>query len=308
MQTPPQDKQASRAAVFGPMRLPFVILTPACVALGVATALAQGMDLNKTNAMRIVLVLVGAIAAHIGVNALNEYSDFRTGLDQKTKRTPFSGGSGVLPAYPNKAHYALIAGLVSAGIVAAIGVYFLFVRGLQLLPLGVAGLLVVLLYTPWITRHWFLCLIAPGLGFGTLMVMGTHVALTGTYAWTALVASFVPFFLVNNLLLLNQYPDMDPDRENGRKNVLIVFGPSAGSVVYVMFLAGVYVSIVIGYAFSLFPLSALIGLGTLLLAIPTGLGVFKHAQETDKLIPLLGRNVVLNLSTPFLLALGIMLG
>ena len=35
---------------------------------------------------------------HVAVNALNEASDMTTGIDLRTTRTPFSGGSGTLPA------------------------------------------------------------------------------------------------------------------------------------------------------------------------------------------------------------------
>ena len=48
-----------------------------------------------------------------------------------------------------------------------------------LLPIGLLGLVLVVSYTPWITRHPLLCLVAPGLGFGPVMVLGTLVALTG---------------------------------------------------------------------------------------------------------------------------------
>ncbi len=46
------------------------------------------------------LVLLGALAAHGAVNALNEYADYRSGLDLRTARTPFSGGSGTLVDHP----------------------------------------------------------------------------------------------------------------------------------------------------------------------------------------------------------------
>ncbi|MGB7065006.1 MAG: prenyltransferase, partial [Syntrophobacteria bacterium] len=90
-----------RAVIFGPMRLPFLILTPACVMLGAATAAWSGSELNL---YYLALTFVGAVAAHISVNALNEYDDCKSGLDFNTQRTPFSGGSGTLPQSPDKAH------------------------------------------------------------------------------------------------------------------------------------------------------------------------------------------------------------
>jgi len=299
------ESGATRAAVLGPMRLPFLVLPPMCVLLGAATAALTGAAIDP---VQFAIVLVGAVAAHISVNALNEYSDFRVGLDQQTKRTPFSGGSGALPKHPEKAHYALLTGLVSALIVVAVGLFFISVRGLAMLPIGALGLVAVIGYTPWMTRQWLLCLLSPGVGFGVAMVIGSCVALGGGYTWPALVASLVPTFLVSDLLLLNQFPDVDADRTVGRSNVLLVFGRRAGAIIYAAFLAGAYLAIVVGWAIGLFPALALLGLATALIAVPTALGALRHAEQTEQLVPLLGRNVLINLATPALLALGIWLG
>ncbi|MFN2303489.1 MAG: prenyltransferase, partial [Anaerolineales bacterium] len=129
--------------IFGPMRLPFLLLPPACVALGTATAVWSG---SAINGRYLVLALIGAISSHICVNALNEYSDFKSGLDFKTQRTPFSGGSGALPMNPEKAHHAKITGIISLLITLLIGIYFFAVRGLWILPLGILGIINIVTY------------------------------------------------------------------------------------------------------------------------------------------------------------------
>src|SRR4030065_881284 len=216
-----------RKANLGPMRVPFLILTPACVLLGIATAVQTGAHINP---LHVLLVLIGAVCTHISVNAFNEYDDFKSGLDTRTERTPFSGGSGTLQADPGMAKTALTTALVTLGIVTLTGIYFTWVHGFALLPLGVLGILVIVAYTPWLTRSPLLCLIAPGVGFGPLMVMGTHFALTGQYAWSALVASLIPFFLVSNLLLLNQFPDVEADKTVGRRHFPILSGRRLSSI------------------------------------------------------------------------------
>ena len=40
----------------------------------------------------------GLVLTHISVNTLNDYFDYRSRIDLNTPRTPFSGGSGLLPA------------------------------------------------------------------------------------------------------------------------------------------------------------------------------------------------------------------
>lgn len=294
--------QTDRAVLFGPMRLPFLILPPACVALGAGTAAWTGSEINL---LFLFLAFVGAVSAHISVNALNEYDDFKSGLDFNTRRTPFSGGSGTLPKMPEKAHVALTTGLVTLSITALIGVYFVYVWGPWLLPLGVLGLITITAYTKWFTRSPLICLIAPGLGFGPLMVMGTHFALTGSYSWTAFVASMVPFFLVSDLLLLNQFPDVEADKGIGRYHFPIAIGRKASVKIYGLFLGGAYLSIIFGYLAGVLPLSSLIALASIALAITTVKGAARHADDTPRLIPYMGRNVVINIVTPVLLAVSL---
>jgi 1,4-dihydroxy-2-naphthoate octaprenyltransferase len=288
--------------LLGTARVPFLILTPACVALGVGTA---HWTAGQVNVLHALLALVGAMAAHISVNALNEYVDFKTELDFHTTRTPFSGGSGTLPERPELAGQALGLGLVTLVITGLIGLTFVWIRGVGLLPLGLLGLVTIVVYTPWLARVPFLCLLAPGLGFGTFMVMGTDYVLTGEYSWTAFVASLVPFFLVSDLLLLNQFPDAEPDREVGRKHYPIVIGQRPSSIIYGAFLFLAHLSVVAGVLLGLLPAASLLGLLTLILVIPTARGAYLHANDMEKLAPFLGFNVIINVVTPLLVAVGL---
>jgi len=283
-------------------RLPFLVLTPACI--GLAVACVQWTQ-GHVNLLQALLVLLGAMAAHVSVNAFNEYQDFRSGLDALTQRTPFSGGSGVLPQHPELAGSTLAMAVSSLCICMAVGVYFVTLRGPTLLPLGLAGVALVLVYTQWITRHPLLCLIAPGLGFGPLMIIGTQVALTGHYSASAAMASLVPFFLVNNLLLLNQFPDVDADRSVGRRHILITAGPATGARWYAVMTELAFASIPLGVVLGLLPTGALLGSLGLLIALPTAREVLTHAHDVQRLQPAMGRNVLINLLTPVLMAIGI---
>ena len=288
-----------------PMRLPFLVLTPACVFLGLSTAIWTRGSINW---FHFFLALIGALASHISVNAFNEYFDFKSGLDAKTRRTPFSGGSGRLQKNPElgKAAYLMSWGFLV--LVAVIGIYFSLTIGFALLPLGLIGVILIYFYTEWITRTSLLCLIAPGLGFGTFMVMGTDYVLSGSYSWPAFMASLIPFFLVSNLLLLNQFPDAEVDREVGRKHYPILIGKVRSTRIYLAFLILPFVTILLGVGFGLFPLSGLLGLLGLVLVVPIYRGVIAHAENTEGLIPVLVQNVLVNLVTPFLLGIGLMIG
>lgn len=297
--------KASIAVLAGTARPNFLLLTPVCIFLGIAAssdALSQ-----PAGYAWLLMALVGAVFAHMSVNMLNEYEDFRNGLDLRTERTPFSGGSGTLPGAPGNAALIRNAGWLSLLITVAIGMVLVHYRGSALLPLGVLGLVLVGSYSTHIVRSPLASLIAPGLGFGPLMVMGTSFVVTGHYSQGAFVASLVPLFLVSGLLLLNQFPDVEADRSVGRRNLPIRIGRRASSLVYAGLLAGAFGSIVLGMASGYLPASAALGLLPGLGAPLLAARVHRNADDMELLVPLLGWNVGLTLATPLLLGIGLLL-
>ena len=283
----------------------FLSLTPVCVLIGIGVALQSRSHVSAADC---VLVLIGALLAHMSVNLLNEYDDFRSGLDALTVRTPFSGGSGSLPAHPEAAVATKLAGLACLAATAVIGLYFVYEKGLALLPLGLAGLLLVLIYTPLVTRRPLLCLFAPGLGFGPIMVAGTVCALTGTYSWMAMIASLPPLLLVSELLLVNQFPDVDADRQVGRKHFPILIGRPRSAVLFGIMVAAAYAAIAIGVGSSMLPRMALLGLLPLPLALFLVRRVYVYADDLPQLVTYMGINIVMIHVTLLLVAIGLLFG
>ncbi|GAB2783510.1 1,4-dihydroxy-2-naphthoate octaprenyltransferase [Halomonas shantousis] len=282
----------------------FLLLAPLCVLLGIAVTTRQLV----VSPADIALIVLGALCAHAAVNLLNEYDDFRSGLDLMTRRTPFSGGSGALPATPGAARGVGFAGLTMLAATVLIGIRFLWTGGFALLVIGLAGLILVVTYTRWLTRSPFLCLIAPGLGFGPVMVLGTTLALGGQLDATAVFASLVAMALTSELLLVNQFPDIDADRRIGRRHLPIVLGIPACARIASGLLIGAYLGVAAASITGIFPLAALIAL----LPLPAALRVawqLRHADEGPRyLLPVLGLNVATLLGTLLLLGLALLLG
>ncbi|MCG7916312.1 MAG: prenyltransferase [Candidatus Thiodiazotropha taylori] len=290
--------------VVGVTRPNFLILTPICVSLGVGSALLSGFPITWGV---VGIVLLGALMAHVSVNALNEYFDFHSGLDAKTDRTPFSGGSGTLIIQPHLAPQALIIGAISLLITLACGLYLIQVSGWGLIPIGLIGILIIITYTSWINRYRFLVLIASGFCFGPLMVIGTHYALTSQLSIAALLLSLTPFFLVNNLLLLNQIPDIDADRSIGRNNYAISWQAPKRARLFLAFSLAAYVAIVSGVMLGHLPMTALLCLLTIGLVYKIYVVIKRETSDRDQLIASLGRNVILTLLTPSLIFIGILM-
>lgn len=283
----------------------FLVLSPICVFLGLSTSLASQSQINLFVSF---VIFIGAISAHISVNMLNEYFDFKSGLDLITEKTTFSGGSGALPANPGAANAVLIIGLLSLMLTIIIGIFLLIERGFQILPVGLVGVIVIITYTQWLNRVPFLCLIAPGLGFGVLMVVGTHVLLTGEHSYFSWLVSLVPFFLLNNLLLLNQYPDIKADASVGRNTFPIAYGLAKSNFVYFIFFIAAYSLILLLIASGDIPMLGMIAV------IPLGLSLFalyganKYAASIGDFPQYLGANVAAAILTPLLLGISILIG
>lgn len=287
------------------MRPPFLVLTPVCILLGVA---ASSVELNRDVLVDILLILIGGLLAHISVNMLNEYHDYRSGLDKITRRTPFSGGSGGLPENPGVLKQVFRVALGSLLLTVLVGLYFIWTRGWMILPVGLLGIIIVLAYTPWLNRHPWLCLFAPGLGVGPVMVVGTSIALGSEYTVEAVLISLVPFFLGNNLLLVNQFPDVEADRTVGRRHFPISFGIRYSMRVYILFVAATVLTIVIGATLGLLPQIALYSLIPLGLLVPVMLSLGKQETFAEDEIRLLGLNVVATILTPLVMSITLFMG
>ena len=280
-------------------RAPFLILPVTLVISGAGAAAWDG----GVSWTRSLLALVGLVAAHIAVNALNEWSDMRRGIDLNTVRTPFSGGSGTLPAGAVPVEVALRLGVGTSVVALGIGLWFLWAVGWTFLPFLLIGAFFVTGYTDALARVG-IGEVAAGLGLGGLAVSGTAFVQAGTLGPAAIAASVPAFLMTFNLLLLNEFPDEAADREGGRKNLVLMLGRPKAAMVYagaaILVPAWIVGSVVQGAL----PLWALVGAVPSLLLVPPLRWAFGHAEKE---VPLqaLGANVNWNLATNVLLGIGL---
>ena len=251
------------------------------------------------------LAFLGLLLCHISVNVLNDYFDYRSGIDLEARRTPFSGGSGILPAALLKPKQVLWFGLSSLLLAVPIGVYFVIARGWALLPLLLAAAVYVLFYTPFILKtrlpEW-----AAGLGLGTLPVLGAYFVQMAAYTVPAVIASIPSGILVHNLLLLNEFPDVEADRKAGRKTMPIVLGKEKASIAYSALTIIVYLWVIGWVVAGKMPAFSLLALLTLPLAIKAIRGALKP-EDMNKLVPAMANNVLVVLLTQLLLGIGYIL-
>jgi 1,4-dihydroxy-2-naphthoate octaprenyltransferase len=191
----------------GVARGPFLFLPVTLVAAGAAAAAYEG----RFGWLPTGLALLGLVLLHAAVNALNEASDMVTGIDLSTTRTPFSGGSGTLPAGRLSVRATRVFAYACALGGGLIGVYFTRRLGEGFAVLIALGAAAVLLYSQVFARSG-LGEVFAGLGLGALPVWGAAWVQGQAPGAAALWAGAPAFFMTFNLLLLNEFPDEEADR------------------------------------------------------------------------------------------------
>jgi len=284
------------------IRGPFLALSLVLAPIGTAIAWHDG----SFNWGYFLLAWIGAILAHVSVNVFNEYFDYRSGLDFQTQKTPFSGGSGILTAGLIEPRQAYLLGMACLFVDAVIGAYFVNVQGWGLLPVILLGGLFAYFYTPYLSR-WQVGELAAGLGLGSLVVLGAYFVQTGQYTCEVIVASLAPGFLTANLLLLNEFPDVEADMRVGRRNLVMALGRKKAAWLYTSLLVCTYLSIVLGVIFRLMPWPALVVLLMVPVAMKAIRGALQHYDDIPRLIPALAANVMTILGTDALLTVGYVL-
>jgi 1,4-dihydroxy-2-naphthoate octaprenyltransferase len=210
-----------------------------------------------------------------------------------------------LPSGLLKPRNVLLFGLVSFFLAVPIGIYFMLVSGWLLLPLLVAGSICVLFYTPIITKipwpEW-----SPGLGLGALPVLGFYFIQTGHFTVEAVIGSIPSGILVHNLLLLNEFPDVEADLIADRKTLPIVIGKRKAGLVYSFLTLGVYFWIIGNIFVGNLPGICAISILTLPLSLKAIEGALKY-DDRGKLMLAMKNNVLVVLLTQFLMGLGFIL-
>ncbi|MCJ7803496.1 MAG: prenyltransferase [Desulfobacterales bacterium] len=280
-------------------RFQFLPLTVILVSLGTTIAAYEGYF----HFGHFLLAMIGSILVHMTVNVINDYHDYVDGIDLNTQRTPFSGGSGVLPSNLLKPKQAFWFATICLLIAMVIGVYFVMVKGWLLFPLLLIAGFSAYFYNVYLAK-WLIGEIFAGLCFGPLLVLGSYYVQTGRYSWETLVASLAPGILTTNLLFLNEFPDWEADRKGGRRHFVISLGKKDASYLFVALLTASYLCIIAGVLTKMMPVVTLIGLGTIGFGWKAAKGALKYYDNTEKLVPILGANVITILGTQALLAVG----
>lgn len=218
----------------------FRFLAASAIAVSCGLALTVCLNPLEFSVLNAILIYLGVFCLHSSVDLLNDYFDFKRGIDLRTKKTKFSGGTGVLPEGLLSPTRVYLAGIVFLLIGLMIGGFFVFSKGYIIGLILLFAAISILLYS---TK-----LVNLGLGElfvgikGMLIVVGTYYVQTSMLAVEAAVLGAVVGLLSSTVLYVNSIPDIKPDREGGRRTLAILLDRYGGKE-KLYFLTGLFVLI-----------------------------------------------------------------
>ncbi len=230
-------------------------LPAAVVPVWAASGLAAAFDALAL--IPALLCLAFALLMQVGTNFANDYLDFERGTDGLDRMGPQRAvASGWISVQAMR--FATV-GVLGLGFV--VGLSLLYFGSWWLLLVGLSSIACAYLYTggprPLAYNGLGDCFVV--LFFGFIAVGATFYVQTGMFNLDALLLGLALGLVINNLLLVNNYRDVEGDRLSHKRTLVVLFGRSYARFQYLFCLLVPAVAVC--------ALSARLGYPWLLLAI-----------------------------------------
>jgi len=287
---------------FRVIRIRFLLSSVIAVSVGLAISWWHFQQLDFLYA---IMTISGVVALHASVDLLNDYWDFKRGIDTQTKRTKMSGGTGVLPEGLLRPNQVYRAGIFFLVIGAVIGSYFVIIDGIIIGVILVFAVISIYFYSTKIVDS--------GLSEVFVTVKGTMIVL-GTYYIQTMELNYAIFFagifigvLSSLVLFITSFPDFEADKAKGRKTLVIVAGKQKAALVFWIFPIIAYSLLISGIGLEIFPIYSSISLVMMPLIIKVGIQLQKNFNNIEEIVSLMSKTVAFSRITGALFVLGFLI-
>jgi len=284
------------------IRVRFLLASVIAVSVGLAINWTQN---NSIDVFAALLTFAGVMALHASVDLLNDFWDYKRGIDTSTKRTKMSGGTGVLPEgllKPSSVYRAGIAFLIIGG---GIGAYFVMTDGIIIAVILAFAILSIYFYSTKIVdsglAEFFVAL------KGTMIVLGAFFIQSNQLTVDVVLAGVIVGVLSSLVLFIASFPDYNADKSKGRKTLVIVAGKRKATRIFWAFPIISLGVLIFGVSAQLFPISVLIALIPIPLIILAGIGLRKNYENQDLLFPSMSKTLMFSRLVGALFVVGILI-
>lgn len=246
------------------------------------------------------LTFFGILCLHISVDLLNDYSDFKRGIDTNTKRTKYSGGTGVIPENLIDSRLIYCAGIIFLIMGGLTGFYFVTIKGVIILILLIFAIISIYFYSTNIVNA--------GLGElfvaikGCMIVLGSYYIQSDTIDLTSVYVGVIIGLLSALVLLVTSFPDYEADKKSGRRTLVIVIGKE-NSVNLFIIITGITCAMIIGGTiFKVLPIFSTIALLSIPFAIKAA-HKLRRFNDSGELVSSMANSIIYSRVCGILLAI-----
>ena len=231
------------------------------------------------NIWRWLLLTLGLVMAHATNNLLNDYTDYRRGVDQDNYYRSQYGPQVLVHNLMTPRQlitYAAVTGLIAL----AAGIALILLQGGLTWILLALGVFFVLFYT-WPLKYIGLGEIAVLIVWGPLMIGGGYYVITGNWEWNVVLAS-LPYALgVTGVIFGKHIDKFEMDKEKKIHTLPVILGErvsryTALGMIFLQYLMVVYL-VITGF-FTPLMLIILFSIPVLLQIIP----IFRNPKPAEK--------------------------
>ena len=287
---------------FRVIRIRFLLASVIAVSVGLALSWWHGIQIDILYA---IMTLGGVIALHASVDLLNDYWDYKRGIDSLTQRTKMSGGTGVLPEGLLKPTQVYRAGIIFLIIGGLIGSYFVVIDGIIIGLILAFAVLSIYFYSTKIVDSGLAELFVTVKG--TMIVLGTYFIQSSEINIAPIMAGIFVGVLSSLVLFITSFPDYEADKAKGRKTLVIFLGKQKATTMFWIFPIMAYLVLILGIIYEIFPLYCIISLGVVPLIIKAGLKLKQNFDEIPGLVPAMSSTITFSRITGALFVIGFIL-
>jgi len=289
-------------AWFRVIRIRFLLSSVIAVSVGLAIS---WWHIQQIDLLYAIMTMGGVVSLHASVDLLNDYWDFKRGIDIQTKRTKMSGGTGVLPEGLLRPNQVYRAGIFFLIIGAAIGSYFVIIDGIIIGAILAFAVISIYFYSTKIVDSGLAEVFVTIKG--TMIVLGSYYIQTLELNLAILFAGVFVGILSSLVLFITSFPDFDADKAKGRKTLVIVVGKQKATSVFWIFPILAYSILISGVVLEIFPVYSLISLAMLPLIIKVGLRLQKKFNDIEEIVSLMSKTIIFSRITGVLFVLSFLI-
>ena len=218
-------------------------LLAAVVPVMVGSALAISM--KKFYLPYSIVALLCSILIQIGTNFTNDLYDYLKGSDTIKRKGPRRVlATGLISVSEMRLAIILVFGLTFV-----LGLYLVYSSGILILWVGILSIFAGIIYTagPFPLAYNGLGDLFVFIFFGIVGTMGTYYLHTQEISIIAFIVSLPVGALITNILIVNNYRDIEEDREANKKTLTVILGRTFSRWQYIFLIMISYLTSFIMY-------------------------------------------------------------